>query len=134
MKEGELLNLLQHIIPDITPTQNEDRYCYYDCKSDVYNCQIELKCRYKEYEDGYIIEKSKYQKLIKNKRCRYINSIKNKKIYSWNLKKIPEPIWFKKMLPKTTEFGNRQWIEKEVGLLSVKDAKDITEILQYYTN
>lgn len=129
MNESELMHKIQlHLITDITPTNTTNKYEYYDCYSATYDCKIELKCRYTEYND-YMIEKSKYDKLIKSKRCRYINSVKDEKVYSWNLKKIPTPDWKMMWLPSTTEFDNNELKLKEVGFLPLEQAKDISFIL-----
>jgi hypothetical protein len=50
-------------------------------------------------------------------------------IYSFDLKNIPEPNWFDKMLPAETDFDRKEKITKKVGLLDVRLAKNITNLL-----
>ena len=59
---------------------------------------------------------------------RYINSTPEG-IFSFNLNKIEEPNWWTEELPATTDFNRSQRINKEVGYLNIKDAKNITDIL-----
>ena len=99
----------------------------WDCYSPFQKHRIELKCRKKHY-DNLIIEKIKYDALIK--KCNdnldipiYINSTP-KGIFIWNLFNFV-PIWQKKQLRKTTYFSNNNEIEKEIAMLNVNDAKQL---------
>lgn len=100
-------------------------------KSDCYDIKtknrIELKCRATHYEK-LIIEKPKFDYLVnKSKKFGdvpiYINSTP-KGIYLFNLKDLKLK-WFKKPLPKTTEFKNKRKIIKEVGELNIYESKKL---------
>lgn len=106
----------------ISDLQSTSEYDYKDATSDKYNMVIELKCRTHHY-DQLIIEWSKFEKLIKNKRCRYICSTPQG-IYSFNLKKM-EIFWADILAPQTTFFQNNDKILKKVGYLHVDKAKKL---------
>jgi hypothetical protein len=121
--EKQLFQLLKsRLIPDLEST---DMYNPKDAVSSKYGMAIELKCRKKHYE-YLILEKFKYDKLIKYDKARYIVSTPYG-IYSFNLKKI-EPEWIEAMLPATTEFENSNWIKKKVAYLNISEAKNISFI------
>lgn len=99
----------------------------WDCYDINSKERIELKCRKKHYST-LILEKPKYLALLKeaqkhNDTPIYINSTPEG-IYKFNLLEI-KPIWIKKRLPKTTQFQSRQYIEKELTLLNIKNSKAI---------
>lgn len=101
----------------------------WDCYSPKYKARIELKCRKKHYLAGMLIQKDKWESLTKkaaehNDAPLYINSTPEG-IFSWQLDIIDEPKWFVKKMPKTTEFQNRTFIDKEVGLLPLEQAVQI---------
>lgn len=100
-------------------------------KSDCYDIEtknrIELKCRATHYEK-LIIEKPKYEYLIKESKKFgdvpiYINSTP-KGIYLFNLKDLKLE-WFKKPLPKTTEFKNNNYISKEIATININKSKQL---------
>ena len=124
MNEKELFLLVKKIIPDLQETTT---YSFRDGYSSDLKLSIELKCRRRHY-DYLLIEKSKYEKLLRNKRMRYINSTPQG-IFSFNLKKIEEPNWWIEEMPETTDFDRCKRINKEVGYLNIKDAKNITDLL-----
>jgi hypothetical protein len=126
MTERELFSLVKKLIPDLKETST---YSYRDGYSNDLKLTIELKCRRRHY-DYLLIEKSKYEKLLQNKRMRYINSTPVG-IFSFNLNKIEEPNWWVEEMPASTDFNRSQRINKEVGYLNINDAKNITNILQY---
>lgn len=126
MTEKELFSLVKKLIPDLKETST---YSYKDGYSIDLKLTIELKCRRRHY-DYLLIEKSKYEKLLQNKRMRYINSTPQG-IFSFNLNKIEEPNWWIEEMPASTDFDRSQRINKEVGYLNIKDAKNITNILKY---
>lgn len=122
--EKKLFQLLkQKLIPDLEGT---DLFNSKDCTSLSLELSIELKCRRYHY-DFLMLEKSKYDSLIKNKRIRYICSTPNG-IYSFNLKKLNNIVWFNEYLPATTDFRNNSKILKQVTFLNIKDAIDISYI------
>ncbi len=123
--EKQLFNLLKkRLIADLEST---DLYNPKDAVSARYGAAFELKCRKKHY-DYLILEKFKYEKLIKYDRARYIVSTPYG-VYSFNLKTI-KPEWVDAMLPATTEFENSNWIKKKVCYLNISEAKNIS-FIQY---
>ena len=97
----------------------------WDCYSPDYKHRIELKCRGKHY-DTLLIEKKKYDAMIK--KCNdnldipmYINSTP-KGIYRFNLFLI-DLKWEIQYHNKTTTFGNRKKVPKEIAMISVIDAE-----------
>lgn len=124
LDELKLFNLLkQQLIPDLTPT---DKFNPTDGTSEQYQLSLELKCRNEHYK-YQLIEKKKYKKLILNRRARYITSTPLG-IFSFDLKKLPEPNWREMYLQKSQE--DKTKIKKEVGFLPIDNAKDISYI--YY--
>ena len=102
INEEILLNILKYnVIEDLEKLPG--KYNEIDCYTKKYDTKIELKCRNSKYVGGMIIEKQKYEALMKSKKCRYINSVPdnafNFNVYSWYLKKLPEPLWRKEKLP-----------------------------------
>ena len=74
--------------------------------------------------DGSLIEKMKYDYLIKNcgtKIPGYVCRFKDGSYWAWNLKKINEPKWYDKKLPETTHFERKEWINKKVGDLTLQE-------------
>ena len=117
-------HLKNNYIPDLEWSEGE--YNHYDCYSISLECDIELKCRNKHYDD-LLIEKAKYDKLVARAKKHltipvYISQTPNG-IYAFNLASIPHPIWQIKGMPKTSHFNQRQFIDKEVGFLDINKAK-----------
>ena len=97
-------------------------------KSDCYDIatkhRIELKCRAKHYDD-LIIEKNKYKHLVDVSKKSgdipiYINSTP-KGIYLFKLNDIKFK-WFKKSLPKTTDFKNKKTVKKEISKININQS------------
>jgi hypothetical protein len=125
LNENKLYNLLkENLIPDLEQT---DQFNPADATSNKYNLSIELKCRNKHYS-YLVIERNKYNKLILNEKSRYICSTPLG-IYSFNIKKLPEPYWEKRWLPDTYHFNKPEYIQKEVGYFNINQAKNITGLL-----
>ena len=124
MIEKELFSLVKKLIPDLKETST---FSHKDGYSDDLKLSVELKCRRRHY-DNLLIERSKYESLLRNKRMRYINSTPQG-VFSFNLKKIEEPTWWIEEMPATTDFNRYKIVNKEVGYLSIKDAKNITDLL-----
>ena len=117
MKESELFDYLKEIIPDLKLIGGD---CRWDCTSKLLRSRMELKCRTSHWEE-MIIEKSKYDALIKaSKNPLYINSTP-KGIYIWNLS-YHNIEWSIEKMPATSEFKNKEKIDKRVGYLKIKDA------------
>lgn len=132
MNENELFRLLkQHLIPDLEAT---DQFNPTDGTSSKHKMAIELKCRSYCYR-FLLIEKNKYDKLLLHKNARYINSIPNGRdnltyeVYSFDINKLPEPVWQYKWCKETTEFGPVKYVRKLVGMLDKNNAKNITNLL-----
>ena len=126
MTEAQLIALLKKkLIPDLQDTSemnNKDGY------SAQYDTVFEFKCREKHY-DTLIIDKPKYDHLVRYDKVRYICSTP-KGIYSWNLKKLPEPIWDERLMRSSTWYHREvDEVIKKIGYLAIKDAKDLTKIL-----
>jgi hypothetical protein len=125
MNEEILFRLIKTRIPDLEKT---NQFSYRDGYSPKYDLTIELKCRYTHY-DNLLIEKMKYDKLIQNKRALYINSTPIG-IFLFDLKKLPEPLWQLKYMPKQTEFQETYDIQKMVGYLNIYQATDLSHLMR----
>jgi hypothetical protein len=127
LTEEELFKLLKKRY--INLEKIEDQFSTidsYDASTDIH---YELKCRYQHY-DNLIIEKKKYLALLDKRESYYVCSTP-KGIYMFPIKELEEPVWRIKYLPRHTEFNNTNFIEKEVGELSIKKALELTQILIY---
>jgi hypothetical protein len=118
--EIELSEYLKKHYPDLTKQQ--DQYSSFDYTSEIYKEYIELKCRYKHYED-LMIEKSKYERVCNlafkyGYKPSYICSTP-KGIYKFNLSGKKSD-WTNELCPLTTQFGNTDKVLKEVGFISIK--------------
>ena len=124
MIEAELFDYLkQHLYPDLV--KSPGIFDSFDCISQQASHYIELKCRHTHYPT-LLIEEIKYRKLITQSAERdlipfYINSTPLG-IYSFDLMDIPEPEWVIHWMPATSEFDNRNEIEKLVGYLDIEEA------------
>ena len=106
---------------------SEGQYSHYDCYSLETGVDIELKCRNKHYDD-LLIEKAKYDKLIARANkfgtlAVYISQTPQG-IYAFNISKLTEPVWETRGMPKTSHFNQRQFVDKVVGYLNIKDSKE----------
>ena len=100
-------------------------------RTDRFNSKylMELKCRYHSVDlikswGGATIEKEKYYALTQScgdKIPGYVNKFPCGSYYAWNLKKIKEPTWYEKLMPKTTNWDNTK-IMKLVGDLKFDEA------------
>jgi len=123
--ESDLFNYLkENYIPDLDWSEGD--YSHHDCYSLQYECDIELKCRNKHYDD-LVIEKYKYDKLIARAQ-KYLTvpvylCETPEGIFGFNLASLPQPAWEVRGMPKTSHFSNRQFVDKEVGYLHIRDAK-----------
>ena len=115
----------KHFIPDLEKTgSNTDSSEY---TSQHRGARYELKVRKATY-DTYLIEKVKYDDLMDSDGRVYFINYTPKGIYSWNLRKTPEPDWIMELHPVTTNVpditggvsGKKAW--KEVGYLFIDDA------------
>ena len=124
MKEQDLFDHLKATIyPDLV--KSEGIYDAFDCTSQAGRAYIELKCRYTHYPT-LLIEEMKYRKLITQSAERdlkpyYINSTPEG-IFVFDLFDVPEPEWVLHRMPATSEFANKNKINKSVGYLSIDEA------------
>jgi hypothetical protein len=125
MNEEILFNLIKSVIPDL---QKTDQFSYRDGYSPKYDLTIELKCRHKHY-NTLLIEKIKWDKLIKCNKVYYINSTPIG-IFLFDLHKVKEPEFYSREMPHTTEFEDTKKIPKLVGMLFIEDAEDISHLLR----
>jgi hypothetical protein len=120
-EEKDLFNFLKsNHIPDLQPSLNP--VSRYDCYSELYNLDIELKCRQKHYEE-LLIEKKKYDALslravLFSTVPYYINSTPQG-IWAFDLSKLPQPKWESRKMPKTTQFADNSEVIKEVGYINI---------------
>jgi hypothetical protein len=129
--EKELFNeIKERIIPDLK--ESEFAMSKYDCYSEKHKIDIELKCRNTHY-DNLVIEKIKYDALMERAKVFgnkpiYINSTP-KGVWAFRLDEIPEPVWSKRNMPKTTEFRNKTFVSKDVGYYDLSLGVDISDLL-----
>ena len=100
-------------------------------RTDRFNSKylMELKCRYHSVDlikswGGATIEKEKYYALTQScgdKIPGYVNKFPCGSYYAWNLKKIKEPTWYEKLMPKTSNWDKTK-IMKVVGDLKFDEA------------
>ena len=124
LTEEILFRFLKRMINDLEKTS---QFSYRDAYSRRFNLTLELKCRRTHYQD-ILIEKYKWDNLIRHKNIRYVNSTP-KGVFSFDLKELPEPDWQDHKMPKQTGFQDRNFVLKKVGYLPIVDAKDITFLL-----
>lgn len=128
--EQQLFDFIKkYFIKDLLPTRKSA--ARYDCYSQNYKMDVELKCRRKHY-DELIIEKGKYDALMD--RCElfgttpvYINSTPEG-VWGFYLERH-NMIWEFKDLPKQTDFSDRKTISKEIGYLKVSEGVDLVLLL-----
>lgn len=132
IKEQQLFEALKNsFIPDLEKSENP--MARYDCYSLAHNIDIELKCRRKHY-DNLLIEKKKYDALLLRASNFgtdpvYINSTPSG-VWVFRLTVVPEPEWETRGMPKTSEFRQRQFIDKVVGYYNVVKGTEITDKLK----
>lgn len=119
-------NIKKKLIPDLK--KEEDEFSRYDCTSEELQMKIELKCRNQHY-NYLILQRDKYEELIKYKNARYICSTPVS-TYSFDIHKLKNIEWYWAMLPASTDFFNTNLILKEVTYLDVNEGKDIGGLLK----
>jgi len=111
--------------PDLVMAKN--KMSRWDCYSPDSCHRIELKCR-KVHYDTLVLEKKKYDAMmevcLENLDIPIYICSTPKGIYSFNLYLI-NPVWEMQYMKKTTNFSNNNYIEKEVAMLPVIDAKQL---------
>lgn len=130
MEEQELYQLIKkYLVPDLY--KFPDRYAELDCYSKEHDMFFELKCRTSIYTE-LMIEKHKYDALKSKRKSRYINSVMldgYPRVVSFNIQKIPEPIWEWKMIPNANNEHFKGLELTEVGYFNIGLGKNITKKL-----
>ena len=128
--EQQLFDFIKkYFIKDLLPTKKSA--ARYDCYSQNYKMDVELKRRRKHY-DELIIEKGKYDALMD--RCElfgttpvYINSTPEG-VWGFYLEQF-DLVWEHRDLPKQTDFSRREKISKEISYLPVLEGIDLLSLL-----
>lgn len=132
MDSNELLiKIKQHLIPDLHIFEN--RFNPIDAFSTGLDMAVEVKSKKGFYQE-VMIEKQKWLSLAKYNKTRYINLMEfpdtgTKVVFSFNTKKLPEPIWEWKKIPDASNELFTKWIDTEVGYFHIKNGKNITQQL-----
>jgi hypothetical protein len=108
--------------------KEEDDYSRYDAFCKEHNVMLEIKCRRTFYDDT-LIEKMKYDwntqhAIDNNYRFLYAVSMPNKgkeTVYIFQPDKLNIK-WFTKKLPAQTDFGRKEWVDKEIAYIPITDA------------
>lgn len=127
MTEPQVILKLKKVIPDLIKTGEYDSD---DCYTKKFNTHIEIKCRSKHY-DELGIQKDKWDYLTQFKKCRFIVQTP-KGMWSWDLHKVAEPTWYRRLGPTSTHYKQHSLIDecwKEIGYLNISDATDISHLL-----
>ena len=121
--EDELFNILKNAIPSLIRTK--ERFNNIDAYSEEKNLAIELKSKNEHYNTMMILE-DKYNQLQVYKNNRYVCATPEG-IYSFNLKKLPKPIFQNEWLPCTTtsNVGSNDLCKKSTGYLPLTAATQI---------
>lgn len=130
-REVELFNFIKdYFISDLHKSKNS--VARYDCSSNMFNVDIELKCRRRHYNE-LIIERAKFDALISLSEINstipvYINSTP-KGVWAFYLRNHPYIQWEIKDLPEHTDFNRRDNIPKEIGYLNINQGISLLDIL-----
>ena len=128
MTQTEIIDKLNSIYPGLDLVEVSDPYSTYDAENERYI--VEVKSRDKKY-DSWIIERKKFDSNLLysmnvNKMFVYLTE-HNGKIMTWNIHNLLNSLydfgWTKMELPATTEFNDKEKIQKEIGYLYEVDAK-----------
>jgi uncharacterized protein with NRDE domain len=128
MTQTEIIDKLNSIYPGLDLEEVSDPYSSYDAENARYI--VEVKSRDKKY-DSWIIERKKFDSNLLysmnvNKMFVYLTE-HNGKIMTWNIHNLLNSLydfgWTKMELPATTEFDDKEKIQKEIGYLYEVDAK-----------
>lgn len=127
MTEVQIIEKIKILAPDLKKGGEFDKDDCYSKKLDVH---MEIKCRTRHWDD-LGIQKDKWDYLTQFKRCRFVVHTPEG-LWSWNLKKLPEPIWHRKLGPTSTYYKQTQLVDecwKDIGYLNIKDAIDLSYLL-----
>lgn len=119
MEKELYLKLKENYFPDLK--LSDDQFAAHDCCSEneyeyVPTRYFELKCREKHYDDLFI-EKPKWESLMLKDGHSFYVSETPEGCWIFNVKRLPEPQWYEKLLPDTTKsaWGNHEQVWKWVG-------------------
>jgi hypothetical protein len=132
ISENDLFNWIKkNFIKDLKPSEKPTSR--YDCFSEQYNLDIELKCRRTHYPD-LIIEKKKYDALMHRSKefgtiPVYINSTPEG-VWAFYVNDIKID-WQNKLLPKQTDFSDNTFIEKRIGYLTIDKGIELTSKVKW---
>ncbi len=105
-----------------------DSYSRYDAFCEKNGAIVEIKCRRSFYNDT-LIEKMKY-----DWNTQYADENEYKFFYAVSMPKDGKEVvyifkpsgldirWFTKKLPAQTDFGCREWVDKEIAYIPITDA------------
>lgn len=129
MNEGELFQKFKEAyLPDLKIAI--DTYSPFDAICHTSKVVIEFKCRRAHY-DELLIEWPKYETLLNRAADRgyrplYVCSTPLG-VWAWNLTYI-DLHWFKKELPKQTDFNNSTPVIKQIAYLSLDEGSYLNKI------
>jgi len=127
MNEQQVIDLLNDS-SKYTFEKEKDNFSRYDAFCKENGVMLEIKCRRAFYDDT-LIEKMKY-----DWNTQYANDNNYKFMYAVSMPKdgketvyIFKPAeldisWFTKKLPAQTDFGRKEWIDKEIAYIPIVDA------------
>ena len=128
MTQTEIIDKLNSLYPGLDLVEATDPYSSFDAENGRYI--VEVKSRDKKY-DSWIIERKKFDSNLLysmnvNKMFVYLTEHKGK-IMTWNIHNLLNSLydfgWTKMELPATTEFNDKEKIQKVVGYLYEVNAK-----------
>jgi hypothetical protein len=131
MNEQQVIDLLNDT-SKYTFIKEKDNYSRYDAFCEEHGVMLEIKCRRTFYDDT-LIEKMKYDwntEYAKDNNYKFLyavsmpNNSNNKgkeTIYLFHPDKL-NINWFTKKLPAQTDFGRKEWIDKEIAYIPISDA------------
>jgi hypothetical protein len=112
---------------DLNQKDEKSLIDWYDVNEDIW---MEAKCRNEHY-NGMLIQKDKYDVLMKKENCYYVNSTP-KGIFVFNLKEMEEPVWREQNMEQSQFFKSNGRISKWVAELPIAKAIQIDHLLIPY--
>ena len=103
-----------------------EQYSSMDLENKTYIQELKNRNNSPQRYDGSLIEKKKYNFLVTQAKVLdkipgYVCRFDDGSYYAWNLKILPEPYWYEKMLPRNSHFGDKTLIPKMIGDLTLKE-------------
>ncbi len=127
MNEQQVIDLLNST-SKYNFIKEKDNYSRYDAFCKDNDTMLEIKCRRAFYDDT-LIEKMKYDWNIqysKDNNYKFLYAVSMPKrgketIYIFHPAKL-NISWFTKKLPAQTDFGRKEWIDKEIAYIPISEA------------